>query len=52
MFLFNMLGKYIIPGILVYGVIGMFSLEKLVKKTREWEQQNIANNERCHYEGC
>ena len=29
MFLFNMLGKYIIPGILVYGLIGMFFLGKV-----------------------
>jgi predicted cation transporter len=29
MFLFNMLGKYIIPGILVYGLIGMFFLGKI-----------------------
>ncbi|MPM37683.1 hypothetical protein SDC9_84302 [bioreactor metagenome] len=28
MFLFSMLGKYIIPGILAYGVIGMFFLGK------------------------
>ncbi len=29
MFLFNMLGKYIIPGILVYGLVGMFFLGKV-----------------------
>jgi predicted cation transporter len=28
MFLFNMLGKYILPGILVYGIVGMFFLGK------------------------
>jgi predicted cation transporter len=28
MFLFNMLGKYVIPGVLAYGVIGMFFLGK------------------------
>ena len=28
MFLFNMLGKYILPGILAYGIIGMFFLGK------------------------
>jgi len=32
MFLFNMLGKYIIPGILVYGLIGMFFLGKIDPK--------------------
>jgi len=32
MFLFNMLGLYIIPGILVYGLIGMFFLGKVDPK--------------------
>ncbi|MGV8078202.1 MAG: DUF1646 family protein [Methanosarcina sp.] len=32
MFLFNMLGKYILPGILVYGLIGMFFLGKVDPK--------------------
>ena len=32
MFLFNMLGKYIIPGILAYGIIGMFFLGKVDPK--------------------
>ncbi|MGI5990887.1 MAG: DUF1646 family protein [Methanosarcina sp.] len=32
MFLFNMLSKYIIPGVLVYGVIGMFFLGKAGQK--------------------
>ncbi len=32
MFLFNMLGLYIIPGILVYGIIGMFFLGKVDPK--------------------
>ncbi|MFZ2500334.1 DUF1646 family protein, partial [Methanosarcina sp.] len=31
-FLFNMLGKYILPGILVYGLIGMFFLGKVDPK--------------------
>jgi predicted cation transporter len=32
MFLFNMLGLYIIPGILVYGLVGMFFLGKIDPK--------------------
>jgi predicted cation transporter len=32
MFLFNMLGIYILPGILVYGIIGMFFLGKVDPK--------------------
>ncbi|HQD93657.1 MAG TPA: DUF1646 family protein [Methanosarcina thermophila] len=32
MFLFNMLGKYIIPGILAYGIVGMFFLGKVDMK--------------------
>jgi len=32
MFLFNMLGKYILPGILVYGIVGMFFLGKVDMK--------------------
>ncbi|MGB9941353.1 DUF1646 family protein [Methanosarcina sp.] len=32
MFLFNMLGKYIIPGIFAYGIIGMFFLGKVDMK--------------------
>jgi predicted cation transporter len=31
-FLFNMLGKYILPGILVYGLVGMFFLGKVDMK--------------------
>ena len=32
MFLFSMLGKYILPGILVYGLVGMFFLGKVNPK--------------------
>ncbi|WP_292376967.1 DUF1646 family protein [Methanosarcina sp. UBA411] len=34
MFLFNMLGKYIIPGIFVYGLVGMFFLGKIDMKAQ------------------
>jgi len=37
MFLFNMLGKYIIPGILVYGIVGMFFLGKTGTEEHEME---------------
>ncbi|MGB9928977.1 MAG: DUF1646 family protein, partial [Methanosarcina sp.] len=37
MFLFNMLGKYILPGILVYGLIGMFFLGKVSTKDQGME---------------
>jgi len=37
MFLFNMLGLYILPGILVYGLIGMFFLGKADTKEHEME---------------
>jgi predicted cation transporter len=33
-FLFNMLGKYILPGILVYGLVGMFFLGKVDMKVQ------------------
>jgi Predicted cation transporter len=37
MFLINMLGKYIIPGIFVYGIVGMFFLGKVDMKEHEME---------------
>lgn len=36
-FLFNMLGKYILPGILAYGILGMFFLGKADTKEHEME---------------
>jgi len=37
MFLFNMLGKYIMPGVLAYGIIGMVFLGKTNTKEHEME---------------
>jgi predicted cation transporter len=37
MFLFNMLGKYILPGIIVYGLLGMFFLGKVDPKVHDME---------------
>ncbi|MGB9929360.1 MAG: DUF1646 family protein [Methanosarcina sp.] len=37
MFLFNMLGKYILPGVLVYGLIGTFFLGKVNAKDQGME---------------
>lgn len=38
-FLFNMLGKYILPGILVYGLIGMFFLGKVDMNDKEMKAE-------------
>ena len=40
MFLFNMLGIYILPGILAYGILGMFFLGKVDPKDHEMEAED------------
>ena len=40
-FLFNMLGLYILPGILAYGIIGMFFLGKVDPKDAGIESSRI-----------